>query len=174
MNYWRMQLHPDDAIYSAFYAYQSIGKGFIGLGFANNVGDLLAIKSKDELGTQAEYLPFASEMKKGDVVLIMAHHNPIAVVKIKSDYNYIKNTIPELGFWFNHFRQIDTEVIYYADFMTNAKNTQSLVMTNTIQKISADTQSAQLIQQMIDWEKENYAESIYHLTNEEYLQKIDQ
>lgn len=30
MNYWRMQLHPDDSASAGYYANQSIATGFIG------------------------------------------------------------------------------------------------------------------------------------------------
>ena len=118
-----------------FYAHTSIAKGFIGLDFKqeSNAGDLLTLQDDDKLGYQKSYLPFARDMKIGDIVLIVSHHNPIAIVKITSDYNYIRQVIPELGIWFRHFRQIDKDnIIYYSDFETNKNNYQSITMTNTI------------------------------------------
>ena len=86
----------------------------------SNAGDLLTLQDDDKLGYQKSYLPFARDMKIGDIVLIVSHHNPIAIVKITSDYNYIRQVIPELGIWFRHFRQIDKDnIIYYSDFETN-------------------------------------------------------
>ncbi|QUI64124.1 hypothetical protein GSF04_17195 [Pseudoalteromonas sp. A22] len=35
MAYWRMQLHPDDSVNSAFHSEQSVSAGFIGLDFAD-------------------------------------------------------------------------------------------------------------------------------------------
>ena len=42
MNWWRMQLHPNEPESATFYASQSLAAGFIGLDFATEVGDLLA------------------------------------------------------------------------------------------------------------------------------------
>lgn len=165
VQYWRMQLHPDSATFSSFYAYTSIAKGFIGLDFKkeSNAGDLLRLQDDDSLGYQKSYLPFAREMNIGDIVLIISHHNPIAVVKITSEYNYIRQVIPELGIWFRHFRQIDKDnIIYYSDFETNKNNYVSIKMTNTISPLrNDDTQSIQLIHEMIEWEKSHNPNSIY-------------
>lgn len=165
IQYWRMQLHPDHSTFSSFYAHTSISKGFIGLDFKqeSNAGDLLTLQDDDRLGYQKSYLPFARDMKIGDIVLIVSHHNPIAIVKITSDYNYIRQVIPELGIWFRHFRQIDKDnIIYYSDFETNKNNYQSIIMTNTISPLkNDDSQSMQLIQEMIKWEKSHNPDSVY-------------
>lgn len=42
----------------------------------------------------------------GDVVLIMAHNFPFALVTVSGDYNYIRTPDPEIGVWFRHFRRI--------------------------------------------------------------------
>ena len=163
VTYWRMQLHPDDSTFSTFYAYQSIAKGFIGLGFANeNIGDLLELDDISKLGKQSVYLPFATQMQKGDLVLIMSHHNPLAVVKVTSEYNYIRKVLPELGVWFNHFRTIDKDnIIYYSDVFTNVREQEPIIMTTTISSLSADTKSYQLIKRMVEWEKANNLDSTY-------------
>ena len=162
MTYWRMQLHPDDSTFASFYAYQSIAKGFIGLGFAKDVGDLLKLNSITELGKQSVYLPFATQMKKDDLVLVMSHHNPLAVVKITSEYNYIRKVLPELGVWFNHFRTIAKDSsIYYSDVITNVKEQESIVMTTTLSSLSQNTQSYQLIKAMVEWDKNNNPQTAY-------------
>ena len=157
MSYWRMQLHPDDAQYSSSYAYESIGKGFIGLGFATEVGDLLTNQSENILDRQKSYRVFATEMSIGDKVLIMSHHIPLAVVTISSDYNYIRSPLQKLGVWFNHFREIDTNLtIYYSDYQTNIKNWESIPMTNTVSSLkNASSKSYQLIETMSKWFVEN-------------------
>ncbi len=71
MNYWRMQLHPNEPESAAYYASQSIAAGFIGLDFETEVGDLLAEGQQDILTTQRDYLAFAREMEIGDKVLII-------------------------------------------------------------------------------------------------------
>lgn len=165
VQYWRMQLHPDSSTFSSFYAHTSIAKGFIGLDFENGskVGDLLKLQNDDILGKQKTYLSFARDVKIGDIVLIMSHHNPVAVVKVISDYNYIRQVIPELGIWFRHFRQIDKDnIIYYSDFETNKNNYVSITMSNTISPLkNDDTQSVKLIQAMIEWEKSHNPNSVY-------------
>ena len=40
MAYWRMQLHPDNASEAVRHAVQSLAAGYIGLDFAEDVGDL--------------------------------------------------------------------------------------------------------------------------------------
>ena len=82
MNYWRMQLHPNEAENSAYYASQSIASGFIGLDFATDVGDLLSEESQNILDTQRDYVDFAKLMQEGDKVLIIVHHFPFAVVTV--------------------------------------------------------------------------------------------
>ena len=155
MNYWRMQLHPDDAQSSSFYANESIVKGFIGLGFATEVGDLLTEQNESILDRQKSYRVFATDMSVGDKVLIMSHHVPLAVVTITSDYNYIRTPLQNLGVWFNHFREIDTSLtIYYSDYQTNIKSWESITMTNTVSSlIDPSSKSYQLIDKMTEWSK---------------------
>lgn len=126
-----MQLHPNDADNSAFYANQSVAAGFIGLDFATEVGDLLSDEQKNILAAQKDYVHFANNMEKGDKVLIIVHHFPFAVVTVDGDYNYIRKTEPELGVWFRHFRRIK-DAIYFSDYKTNAKSWEQYVMTDTI------------------------------------------
>ena len=131
MNYWRMQLHPNEAESAAYYASQSLAAGFIGLDFATDVGDLLAEEHQNILDTQKDYVAFAKEMEEGDNVLIIVHHFPFAVVTVDGEYNYIRRTEPELGVWFRHFRRVK-DVIYFADYNTNAKSWDQYIMTDTI------------------------------------------
>jgi hypothetical protein len=103
-----------------------------------------------DLGKQINYLPFATEMKKGDKVLVIVHQFPFAVVTVEGDYNYIRQIEPELGVWFRHFRRINArEVIYFADYNKNAKSWEQYVMVNAIQKlVEQDTKSYKLIEEM--------------------------
>ncbi len=156
MKYWRMQLHPDNARLSAFYAHQSIARGVIGLDFREKlgkVGDLsLSESRKNILPEQKIYTQFADDMDKGDRVLIIAHHFPLAVVTVDSEYRYTQE--PD-GVWFKHFREIDKEkTIYYADFKTNAKNWESCKMTNVISQLKdKNSQSYKLIEKMLEFNK---------------------
>lgn len=148
MNYWRMQLHPDDSKNSGYYANQSIAAGFIGLDFATEVGDLLSEENQAISTTQKNYVDFAKNMAIGDKVLIIVHHFPYAVVTVDGEYNYIRRTEPELGVWFRHFRRIK-EVVYFSDFQTNARSWEQYIMTDTISILrDHNSKSYKLIQEM--------------------------
>ncbi len=148
MNYWRMQLHPDEAENAMYYASQSIAAGFIGLDFATEVGDLLAEEHQNILTSQKDYLAFAKEMQHGDKVLIIVHHFPFAVVTVCGDYNYIRITEAELGVWFRHFRRV-TDVIYFADYVTNVRSWESYTMTDAISILrDPSSRSYKLIEEM--------------------------
>ena len=149
MNYWRMQLHPNEAEIAAYYASESLSAGFIGLDFATDVGDLLAEEHQTILDIQKDYVAFAKDMQKEDKVLIIVHHFPFAVVTVAGDYNYIRRTEPELGVWFRHFRRIK-DVIYFADYNTNAKLWEQYIMTDTISILrDPNSKSYKLIEEMI-------------------------
>jgi len=148
MTYWRMQLHPNEAESAAHYTSKSIAAGFIGLDFATEVGDLLAEEHQNILDTQKDYLAFGKEMQPGDKVLIIVHHFPFAVVTVDGDYNYIRRTEPELGVWFRHFRRV-RDVIYFADYITNAKSWEQYTMTDAIAVLrDPNSKSYRLIEEM--------------------------
>ena len=148
MNYWRMQLHPNEPESAAYYASRSIAAGFIGLDFATEVGDLLAEEHQNILDTQKDYLAFAKEMQTGDKVLIIVHHFPFAVVTVDGDYNYIRRTEPELGVWFRHFRRVK-DVIYFADYNTNVRLWEQYTMTDAISILrDPNSKSYRLIEEM--------------------------
>ena len=150
MNYWRMQLHPDEAENAGYYASQSVAAGFIGLDFATEVGDLLSDAHQDILATQKDYVDFAKNMSVGDKVLIIVHHFPFAVVTVDGEYNYIRKAEPKLGVWFRHFRRINNP-IYFSDFKTNAKSWEQYIMTDTISILrDKNSKSYKLIQEMAE------------------------
>jgi hypothetical protein len=130
MTYWRMQLHPPQSARAAQRAAESLSAGFIGLDFRQEVGDLTKA-SRADLGDQPDYRAFAHEMAEDDLVLVIAHHFPFALVTVAGPYNYIRAQAPELGVWFRHFRRV-SGVHYYADLVTNAVQWERLVMTDTI------------------------------------------
>jgi hypothetical protein len=78
----------------------------------------------------------------------MVHHFPFALVTVVGEYNYTRNTAPQIGVWFRHFRAIDKEnVLYYADKVTNAASWQKITMTDTISVLNdPNSKSYQLIQ----------------------------
>ena len=148
MKYWRMQLHPNEAESATFYASQSLSAGFIGLDFATDVGDLLAEEHQNILNTQKDYVAFAKDMNKDDKVLIIVHHFPFAVATVEGDYNYIRRTEPELGVWFRHFRRVK-DIVYFADFNTNARSWEQYIMTDTISPLhDPNSMSFKLIEAM--------------------------
>jgi hypothetical protein len=131
MNYWRMQLHPSESNIAVKHSITCLAAGYIGLDFGYDTGNLLNIKKEDLRPGQQDFWEFAHVMKRGDIVLIIAHHFPFALVRVAGAYNYIKTIDPNIGVWFRHFRQVKS-IHYYADYKTNAHQWQQLRMTDTI------------------------------------------
>ena len=131
MSYWRMQLHPSDSARSVSHATRSLGLGYIGLDFAQPPGDLTGVDPASIPQSQRDYADFAHTMKCDDLVLIIAHHYPHALVRVTGNYNYIRNPTEELGVWFRHFRRVEV-LAYYADYVTNPKSWEQTKMTDTI------------------------------------------
>lgn len=135
-----MQLHPATSERSTEHCLRSLAAGFIGLDSESDPGDL-RIASKDTVKpTEKDYFDFALRMAIGDVVLIISHHYPLALVTIKDDYNYIKQTVPEIGVWFRHFRRIEKLSLYF-DKVRNPLQWEKAIMTDTI-SILKDTNGA--------------------------------
>ena len=131
MNYWRMQLHPDDSSSAVAATMKSLGLGYIGLDFANPPGDLTDV-SRDHIDkTQRDYWDFSHTMQMKDLVLVVAHHYPCALAEVEGDYNYIRRPQEELGVWFRHLRKIRV-LGCYADLVTNPSNWERVTMTDTI------------------------------------------
>lgn len=147
--FWRMQLHPSDSAYAMRYAVESTAAGFIGLDFREDRGDMRLIAAADLQLNERDYTQFL-KMESGDLVLVMVHHYPFALVAADGEYNYIRNPDPALGVWFRHFRRIDrTRTVYFADFQTNAQEWSRITMTDTISPLhTTDTKSYQLIKVM--------------------------
>ena len=89
MNYWRMQLHPSDPKRALEHAINSLNRGYIGLDFEKFGGDLSTVSKKDHPG-QRIYWHFAHTMREGDLVLVIVHHYPFALVEVVGPYNYLK------------------------------------------------------------------------------------
>ena len=142
--YWRMQMHPADPGSAVNHSIQCISRGYIGLDFKETVGDLTGVDRSELPGKQQKYMDFATPMKEGDFVLIVAHHFPLALVKVSGDYNHIKEHDENLGIWCTHFREIEL-LGYYADWKTNAHDWDKTTMTDTISKLGRDTGSGRLI-----------------------------
>jgi hypothetical protein len=140
-----MQLHPSDPSGALKHTVQSLAAGFIGLDFAEDVGDLRRT-TKAALPKNAEdYWAFSAEMAIGDRVLIIVHHFPFAIATIAGDYNYIRERAPEIGVWFRPFRRVE-KVEYYGDRITDAKRWERIKMTDTISPLrSASSKSYKLI-----------------------------
>jgi hypothetical protein len=147
MTYWRMQLHPASRENAVAHTIESLAAGYIGLDFATEIGDLFEIEQSTLPAYQKDYWAFAHEMREDDLVLIVAHHFPFALVKVAGPYNYIRSVAPEIGVWFRHFRRVD-DIRYYADFKTNARDWEQTTMTDTISPLRrADTISYRLIEE---------------------------
>jgi hypothetical protein len=143
-----MQLHPDDGSQAMKHAVESLAAGYIGLDFVTEVGDLTRT-TKDQLQTQKPYWAFAHEMTEGDIVLIVVHQRPFALVTVDGEYNYIRTPDPKIGVWFRHFRRV-RDARYYADYHTNASEWPRLKMTDTICPLrNDDSDSRQVIQEWL-------------------------
>src|SRR5437870_220093 len=103
MPFGRMQLHPSDSERAAMRAVQSLGAGFIGLGFRNDPGDLKLLGSNLPEGVTAQDMRFANDMAIGDKVLVIVHNYPFALATVSGEYNYIRVADPKLRIWFRHF-----------------------------------------------------------------------
>ncbi len=149
MAYWRMQLHPGDSARAVAHSMKSLGLGYIGLDFANPPGDLTDVEPGDIQQGQRDYWDFAHTMQVGDLVLVVAHHYPCALVRVSGDYNYIRNPKTELSVWFRHFRRVAV-LSYYADFETNPLRWEKTTMTDTISALhKEDGISYQLIERWV-------------------------
>ena len=152
MTYWRMQLHPSDSSRALMYSVKSLCAGYIGLDFDDDcdIGDLMETLQEDLPDGQRDCWGFAHEMAEGDPVLIIAHHFPLALAIVKGPYNYIRQSVPELGVWFTHFREVKA-VRYYADFVTDVRKWQQFTMTDTISPLrDKQSQSYQLIETWLE------------------------
>jgi hypothetical protein len=141
MAFWRMQLHPGDSGNAVKHTTQSLAAGFIGLDFVNTPGDLTDIAASEIDVSQRDYWDFAHTMAVNDVVLVIAHHYPFALVRVSGEYNYIRTPVNNIGVWFRHFRPVD-EVRYYSDFVTNPAKWERLVMTDTISILHDPTKAS--------------------------------
>ncbi len=148
MAYWRMQLHPNDSGAALRHTASCLAAGFIGLDFGSGTGPTAPA---DDVQGQGAFRAFATDMKKGDIVLVVAHNFPFALCRVAGDYNYVRDIPHELGraVWFRHFRRVD-DVRYYGDLVTNPRDWQACVMVNTIALLRAeDTGSYALIQEWL-------------------------
>lgn len=144
MKYWRMQLHPSDRANSVSHTMKSLGLGYIGLDFAEPPGDLTDVDRDSIPAAQRDYWDFAHTMSTGDMVLIVAHHYPCALVRVTGKYNYIRSPHKDLGVWFRHFRRVDV-LGYYADLVTNPANWEQTTMADTISVLNTPTSKSYLL-----------------------------
>lgn len=131
MAYWRMQLHPGAPEEAVKYTVESLAAEYIGLGFSEDVPDLMTIDQSVLPEQQRNYWSFAHEMEVGDHVLLFAHHFPFALVQVAGRYKYVPNAASDLGVWFRHLRKVK-RVLYYGDFVTNVHDWDRITMTETI------------------------------------------
>lgn len=104
MNYWHIQLHPNERLSNNDILFM-LKRKVIGMGVSwqNNEKDAEAPKV------------FQNQVNIGDVVLVRNGKTPIALVEISSDaYIYNKEKNGDDGVWFNLRRHINI-LDYYAD-----------------------------------------------------------
>jgi hypothetical protein len=142
-----MQIHPASPHEAVKHTIESLAAGYIGLDFAQDVGDLHTVEQSSLPANQRNYWGFAHEMIEGDLVLILAHHFPFALAEVSGPYNYIRFNAPEIGVWFRHFRKVN-KIRYYADFKTDVRAWEQTTMTATITPLrDPDSASYQLIKE---------------------------
>src|SRR5438552_3005113 len=92
MNFWRMQLHPDERESAAEHTVKCLAAGLIGFGFRKDPGDLTLIDTTEKLPPYVKLhdVEFATVMTIGDKVLVYLHNYPFALATVASDYNYVK------------------------------------------------------------------------------------
>ncbi len=126
-------MHPDDSARSVAHAVNCISRGFVGLDFREDVGDLRARKEPIPAG-QADYVAMLEKMGVGDVILIQAHHRPLALVRVSGDYFYHPDAKELFRVWCRHLRPIRL-ISYYADYQTNPAGWSKITMTDTIAQL---------------------------------------
>jgi len=125
-----MQLHPSEPSESVKDCVESLAAGYIGLDFANDVGDLMRLDRSTLAQGESDYWLFAHKMAVGDRVLIVAHQYPFALATVHGEYNYILRPSKGIG-WFRHSRAV-RDVAYYFDWNTNPKAWIQTTMTDAI------------------------------------------
>ena len=135
--YWRMQLHPNDPDNSMLYTVQCLAHGFIGLDFGKETKNLEIADISLLPPSEKRFVPFAKEMKSGDIVLIMSHNKPLALVKVIGEYVYIAG-YRQSSVWCHHYRPVKV-LGYYADWGGGTEYLKSIGKSSTIQKIEKQT-----------------------------------
>jgi hypothetical protein len=149
INYWRMQLHPNESESAAFNTVKSLAAGFIGLDFNEERGDLTNL-DQNKLETRTNNIKaFVYEILREVAALIYLHHSPFALVMEIEEYNFIKKPVPALDIWFKHFRSVG-KVSFYSDVFKRTRTRDSkLKMPNTFSDESTDSESGKLIAEWI-------------------------
>jgi len=103
MNYWHIQLHPNDN--------GTISKDIV----------IKILKEKSVIGVgewedgQALIDQFKDEMQIGDIVVVKDGSNPIAIVKVKGDY-WFERIINDEFDWFPHRREVEVLDYYKSSY----------------------------------------------------------
>ena len=121
---------------------QSLPVRLIGFNFRQDPGDLWLVTRLTAEVSKNE-VEFATQMKVGDMVLVLVHQYPFALATIDSDYYYLRTPDPSgdeklvlrvLGVWFNHFRRV-RDVKYYADWVKDPLAWPRFLKCPTIQRL---------------------------------------
>ena len=131
--YWRMQLHPNEPRDSMFYTVQCLTHGYIGLDFGEEVGDLRTADTSHLAQSEKLFVQIESSMKSGDIVLIMSHNKPFALVEVIGKYVYIDD-YRKLSVWCPHLRPVRV-LDYYADWGGGTGHLTGREKSSTIQSI---------------------------------------
>ncbi|AFY69496.1 hypothetical protein Pse7367_1199 [Thalassoporum mexicanum PCC 7367] len=167
VKYWKMQLHPTgDKHIAVRHCVRNLMAGYIGLDFDDPDGQICDLRQVDKdliIEKQRYYRQFESPMKIGDIVLVVAHNIPFALVTVKGEYEYIgKAGAKKLGLHNRHVRAVG-DIRYYGDYIVNPENWEKITTTGTIAPITdPETDSYRLVDRWLKWVESNpNLESVY-------------
>jgi hypothetical protein len=141
-NYWCMQMHPtEQQEWALAHTVDALSRGIIGFGFGgDDPGDLRQPDpaSRRRCGTiHPHEVLFATEMQKGDLVLVFAHNRPFALACVDGPYVYLSSPLPQLSKyqWLTHVRVV-RQVTYFDDQPKDIRDlNKNIQMTSTLQEL---------------------------------------
>ncbi|NPE29028.1 hypothetical protein HNV12_13900 [Methanococcoides sp. SA1] len=170
MNYWHIQLHPNDkGSFSDQDIIDILEEGVIGIDIEqsmtvnfdksfrswkdseiNDYSDLFAKKkNKHKSHWDKTILNFRDEIQIDDIVLVRNGGTPIALVKIVSDYFFSNNNHNVV--WFRHRRNIQV-LSYYIDYVKNTpENKFTTQRMGTLTRVDKNNVDAETNSGIITW-----------------------
>ena len=170
MNYWHLQLHPNDTRnYTNEDILEIVKNGIIGIdieqsmivNFDKSFGEWSDLKIEEYANLYAKnrgknnsnwdkvILNFRDNIQIGDIVLVRNGDSPIALVEVSSDYYFEPKTNDLL--WFRHRRKIKLLQNYKEYISKFPKNEFQPQVMGTLTKVDAINLKAETNKGIIDW-----------------------